>query len=46
MTKDNGKEIKLDAEWIKLIIEAKNLGISKEEILSFFKEKKEEKLVY
>lgn len=40
------KEIKLDAEWIQLILEAKALGISKEEILSFLKGKREESINY
>ena len=33
-------KVNLDAEWMKLIVEAKNLGIGKEEIREFFMKNK------
>lgn len=37
--------VDLDLEWIELILEAKNLGISDEEIRRFFEEVKKENVI-
>lgn len=44
MIDNNVESVEFDTEWIQLILEAKNLGITKEEIQSFLKGKIRDKV--
>ncbi|MCJ8008480.1 anti-repressor SinI family protein [Lederbergia wuyishanensis] len=44
MGKGKGYIIEMDRDWITLILEAKKMGIGKEDIKNFFKEKHKKKL--
>lgn len=45
MVEKKGKNNGFDIEWIQLILEAKNLGITKEEIQTFLQRQKVNKVV-